>query len=61
MKTFCAWCGALIKDGNLFAGGLVSHGICPDCAAMFDVTPEETIPKHGFPSLTNPIVFNKIL
>lgn len=30
IKTFCAWCGALIKDGPT-VNGLVSHGICEAC------------------------------
>jgi hypothetical protein len=28
MKTICAWCGKLLRDGH----GPVSHGICETCA-----------------------------
>jgi hypothetical protein len=31
MKTLCAWCGALIKDGALSPEGQASHGICQEC------------------------------
>lgn len=32
IKTICAWCGKLIKDGPTDKDGKVSHGICPECA-----------------------------
>jgi len=31
LKTLCAWCGALIKDGALSPEGQASHGICLEC------------------------------
>jgi hypothetical protein len=31
MKTVCAWCGAVIRDGD----PPVSHGICPECRNSF--------------------------
>ncbi len=30
IKTVCAWCGTVLKDGP---GVPVSHGICQPCAA----------------------------
>ena len=41
MKTVCAWCGLVLKDGT----EPVSHGICVKCNAMFfktDETEEKT-------------------
>jgi len=30
VRTICAWCGCLIKEGSLI-DGKVSHGICSKC------------------------------
>ena len=30
MKLVCAWCGKTIREGR--DDGIVSHGICKDCA-----------------------------
>ena len=30
IKTLCAWCGALVTDGEL-VNGRVSHGMCASC------------------------------
>jgi len=30
VKTICAWCMVLLRDGKL-VDGKVSHGICPKC------------------------------
>lgn len=41
MKTVCAWCNVVMKDG----AEPVSHGICATCEAMFfptDETEEQT-------------------
>jgi len=32
LRTICAWCDALIREGPLTPGGQCSHGICRDCA-----------------------------
>jgi len=32
MKTICSWCERLIQDGET-ENGLVSHGMCEQCAA----------------------------
>lgn len=34
MKVICAWCGAVISDGDESEG--VSHGICSACKAKQD-------------------------
>lgn len=30
LKTICAWCGRILKEGP---ADPVSHGICPECRA----------------------------
>lgn len=35
MKIVCAWCGAILQDGN--SNGQRSHGICVSCAVEFEV------------------------
>lgn len=37
MKTLCAWCGALIKEGVLSPEGQESHGICRECLAKLSI------------------------
>lgn len=37
MKTLCAWCGALLRDGP---AGDISHGICAKCQAAVFGEPE---------------------
>lgn len=32
IKTICAACGTIIKDGDLIDGRFVSHGSCRICA-----------------------------
>jgi len=39
IKTICAWCNTLIKDGIepiLFGKKRVSHGLCKDCHENWD-------------------------
>lgn len=31
LKTICAWCGDVIRDGALTHDGKCSHGICAKC------------------------------
>lgn len=32
MRVVCAWCGAVLANGE----GQVSHGICPGCSELFE-------------------------
>ncbi len=32
MRVVCAWCGAVLSEGE----GQVSHGICPGCSELFE-------------------------
>jgi hypothetical protein len=45
MKTICAWCTVLIKDGET-VDGRVSHGICSKCFAAV-APPVEPPAGHG--------------
>ena len=31
-KAICAACGAVVREGQLYPGGFVSHGTCRVCA-----------------------------
>jgi hypothetical protein len=64
MKTVCAWCGSLIRDGSL----PVSHGICTACRNSFfmreGVSLQSFIDGFSFPVLVvnssfEPIGINK--
>ena len=44
MRSVCAWCGALLREGA--PGAQVTHGICGECAARF--TREEREPLQEF-------------
>ena len=35
MRTICAWCQKVIRDGELI-DGQVSHGICTDCLRLIE-------------------------
>ncbi|HEX8430267.1 MAG TPA: PAS domain-containing protein, partial [Longimicrobium sp.] len=42
LRSLCAWCGVMIRDGS---PAPVSHGICVSCAAASGVFPIENV--HG--------------
>ena len=48
MKTVCAWCNKVMKDGEPDPRGLVSHGVCEDCKEMVRKEMEDL---HGKPAL----------
>ena len=45
-RIVCMQCGRVIRDFRL-ESGLVSHGICVDCAAEFARQIEELDPSQG--------------
>jgi hypothetical protein len=50
MQTICAWCSREMKDDGQ-PDGLVSHGICPNCAARVEADLQE---RRDFPGLEEP-------
>jgi hypothetical protein len=45
----CAWCGKTLWISNSEPIGLVSHGICPDCAEIVREEMSETLQEEGGP------------
>ena len=43
IKTVCAWCKKVIRDGDTDEDGHVSHGICEECAEKLEEDEDEEI------------------
>lgn len=41
LRRVCAWCGKVMQEGG--TGAVVTHGICPSCAAESGVYPVEDV------------------
>lgn len=47
MKTICAWCNEVLKEGPAH-DGRISHGICPRCKEKFMLSAGKfLIRQHG--------------
>ena len=47
MKTVCAWCGAIIKEGTGNPNEPVSHGMCDTCANQPEEERDEMLMRRS--------------